>query len=179
MLFLVTGGSGSGKSEYAENLAVSLKKKNLIYIATMFPFDNEGIKKIERHKALRKDKGFLTEECYISLERISIDKASVILLDCMSNLVANEMYMEGGAGENTIDKVINGVKKLKDISENIVIVTNEVFSDGIEYDKDTAQYINNLGKINSKLGELAEHVIEVVYTIPIYHKGGKLNVECI
>lgn len=54
MLYLVTGGSGSGKSEYAENLAVSLKKENLIYIATMFPFDDESLKKIERHKNYEK-----------------------------------------------------------------------------------------------------------------------------
>ena len=94
MLYLVTGGSGSGKSEYAENLAVSLKKENLIYIATMFPFDDESLKKIERHKIMRKNKGFLTKECYKNLGDISIYKNSTVLLDCMSNLVANEMYME-------------------------------------------------------------------------------------
>ena len=67
--------------------------------------------------------------------------------------------------------IINEVKRLKNISDNIVIVTNEIFSDGIEYDKETEKYINNLGKINKELGQLAEQVIEVVYTIPIYIKG--------
>jgi len=179
MLYLVTGGSGSGKSEYAENLTVSLKKENLIYIATMFPFDDESLKKIKRHKDMRKNKGFLTKECYKNLEYISIYKNSTVLLDCMSNLVANEMYMENKEDKDIVLKIINGVKRLKNISHNIVIVTNEIFSDGIEYDEETEKYINNLGKINKELGQLAEHVIEVIYTIPIYHKGGEVNVEFI
>ena len=114
MLYLVTGGSGSGKSEYAENLAVSLKKENLIYIATMFPFDDESLKKIERHKIMRKNKGFLTKECYKNLEDISIYKNSTVLLDCMSNLVANEMYME-----NKEDKPLSSVCVLVGIFENV------------------------------------------------------------
>ena len=114
MLYLVTGGSGSGKSEYAENLAVSLKKENLIYIATMFPFDDESLKKIERHKIMRKNKGFLTKECYKNLGDISIYKNSTVLLDCMSNLVANEMYME-----NKEDKPLSSVCVLVGIFENV------------------------------------------------------------
>ena len=89
----------------------------------------------------------------------------------MSNLVANEMYMENKEDKDIVLKIINEVKRLKNISDNIVIVTNEIFSDGIEYDKETEKYINNLGKINKELGQLAEQVIEVVYTIPIYIKG--------
>lgn len=89
----------------------------------------------------------------------------------MSNLVANEMYMENKEEKDIVLKIINEVKRLKNISDNIVIVTNEIFSDGIEYDKETEKYINNLGKINKELGQLAEQVIEVVYTIPIYIKG--------
>ena len=46
MLTLITGGSGSGKSEFAEDLSVSYKSNNLIYIATMFLYDNESLKKI-------------------------------------------------------------------------------------------------------------------------------------
>lgn len=89
----------------------------------------------------------------------------------MSNLVANEMYMENKEDKDIVLKIINEVKRLKNISDDIVIVTNEIFSDGIEYDKETEKYINNLGKINKELGQLAEQVIEVVYTIPIYIKG--------
>ena len=54
---------------------------------------------------------------------------------------------------------------------------NEVFSDGIYYDDETMRYIKYLGEINVKLGKEADNVIEVVYSIPVYHKGDVNNVE--
>ena len=61
MLILLTGGSACGKSSYGEKLAV-LGPKPLYYIAAMQPYDDECLKKIARHRELRKDKGFLTIE---------------------------------------------------------------------------------------------------------------------
>ena len=49
MFILVTGGSGSGKSEFAENIAMKLGGK-MLYVATMKPYDDECLKRIERHK---------------------------------------------------------------------------------------------------------------------------------
>lgn len=45
----------------------------------------------------------------------------------MSNLVANELYMEQGAGTDTVRSVTEGIRRLKEQSRNLVIVTNEVF----------------------------------------------------
>lgn len=171
MLTLVTGGSGSGKSEFAENTAVAYKSKKLIYIATMYPYDDEAYKKIERHKIMRKNKNFDTIECFTNLESLDIPSGTTVLLDCMSNLVANEMYHDNGAKELTVESIIKGVKKIKESADNFVIVTNEVFSDGIEYDEETKKYLKNLGDINSAIGKLSDNVVEVVYTIPIFKKG--------
>ena len=71
MLILITGGSGSGKSEYAENTAKELAEKeglSLYYIATMKPFGEEGRRRVERHHRLREGKGFETVECYVDLK---------------------------------------------------------------------------------------------------------------
>lgn len=174
MLTLVTGGSGSGKSEFAEDLCVSYKSENLIYIATMYPYDDESLKKVERHKKMRENKNFKTIECFKNLKDIQVPKESTILLDCMSNLTANEMYIEGGAGELTVQSIVEGIKQIRNKSENLVIVTNEVFSDGIQYDEETMRYIKYLGKINKEIGRAADNVIEVVYSIPVYHKGGEV-----
>lgn len=173
MLILVTGGSGSGKSEFAENIAVSCGSDKLIYIATMFPYDEETFKKVKRHKIMRKDKNFSTIECFTNLKKISLPKGTTVLLDCMSNLVANEMYQEGGAKELTFECVLDGVKSIKKEADNFIIVTNEIFSDGIEYDIETKKYLNNLGRINQAIGNIADKIVEVVYTIPIYQKGEK------
>jgi len=55
-------------------------------------------------------------------------------------------------------------------SKYLIIVTNEVFSDGIQYDPETMDYITLLGTVNQALMEMAEEVIEVVYSIPVYLK---------
>ena len=57
MLALVIGGSGSGKSAWAENLAASLGEQRL-YIATMQPFDEECSRRIARHIEMRREKNF-------------------------------------------------------------------------------------------------------------------------
>ena len=69
MIVTVTGGSGSGKSEFAENLMTELLNKTsennkLFYIATMKPYGEEAAKRIQRHQKLREGKGFKTIECY-------------------------------------------------------------------------------------------------------------------
>ncbi|MBE6050697.1 MAG: bifunctional adenosylcobinamide kinase/adenosylcobinamide-phosphate guanylyltransferase [Clostridium sp.] len=175
MITLVTGGSGSGKSEFAENIACSYKSEKLIYIATMMAFDNESLKKIERHKEMRKHKNFHTIECPVNLKKVNVPKDSTVLIDCLSNLVANEMYSDEGSGVLTVKTVIEGVENIIRQSKNLVIVTNEVFSDGVEYSEETKRYLKYLGNINEYLGKISDEVIEVVYSIPIYHKGGKNN----
>ena len=76
----------------------------------MFPFDEESLKRIDRHRAMRRDKGFETVECYTDLLSAEIPEDSVSLLECMSNLVANEMFQDNGAKENTVDAVLQGSK---------------------------------------------------------------------
>ncbi|MDF2943664.1 MAG: Adenosyl cobinamide kinase/adenosyl cobinamide phosphate guanylyltransferase [Herbinix sp.] len=111
MNIVVIGGSGSGKSEFAENLAVKLNRDKLIYIATMQPFGEEGKKRIERHQQLRQDKNFQTIECYTNLSTISIPQESTVLLECVSNLVANEMFSNDNSLENKLDRQGNTLDK--------------------------------------------------------------------
>jgi len=176
MLILITGGSGSGKSQYAEDVTVSLGKRRC-YLATMFPFDEECRKKIERHRIMRKEKGFDTVECYQGIETLTLDYDTV-LLECMSNLLANEMYGEKRTEGSVSDYILEGIRTLSKQVENLIVVSNEVFSDGIEYDEETMKYISFLGEINRGIGNMADKVIEVVYSIPVIHKTGKSLVVC-
>ena len=57
---LVLGGSGSGKSAYAEQLLDGYSRK--YYIATMQVFDAESEKRVAHHRQLRAGKGFVTVE---------------------------------------------------------------------------------------------------------------------
>lgn len=189
MLHIVYGGSASGKSSYAESFAMSLQGDGrLLYIATMYPYkwnttelDPETIQRIERHRAMRADKGFDTVECYRHVEHIVAKRQDVLLLECMSNLLANEMYLEpdSNAGSDmaeTMSPVSNKiVQALIDLStrvQELVIVTNDVFSDGgsLTYDESTREYVKNLAEINCALAREAATVTEVVCGIPVIVK---------
>ena len=170
MMILVTGGSGSGKSAFAEDCVLALGEKKRVYIATMFPFDDESKKRVVRHRNMRKGKGFETVECYTGLKNVQIEKKSTVLLECMSNLVANEMFQESGAGENTVEEIMEGIRNIKAQAEDLVIVTNEIFSEACRYEGETETYQSYLGEINRKLAALSDQVVEVVYGIPVYHK---------
>lgn len=190
MLHVITGGSGSGKSAYAEAQAVRLSKagnRNLkkYYIATMEPFGEETLCKIRRHREMRDGKDFCTVECYVNLAGLADrfpeieaetaagaagDKEAcrpVVLLECMSNLAANEMYRPDGAKERAAECILQGVRKLCEYCRHVVIVTNEVCSEGTEDSAEMRQYKRVLSEINCALAQSADAVTEVVYGIPV------------
>lgn len=171
MFITVTGGSGSGKSAFAEQQIVELPEGKRLYIATMMCFDEESKKRVLRHRRMRSGKQFETLECYTGLRRADIPKDCVVLLECMSNLVANELFAPEGAGENTEDAVRKGILHLRERAAHVCVVTNEIFSDGISYDPDTEHYMKILGNINRFLAEISDVCYEVVYGIPIRIKG--------
>ena len=205
MITLITGGSGSGKSAYAEKYICHASNekgcKEKYYIATMQVFDDEGQRKIDRHRRLRAGKGFITieqprdiQDAVSKLQSENCLKTGrSALLECMSNLVANEMFppvdasdiKEAGGKKEALDEPENmrdydntlislvSKKVLKDVSilsENVaelVIVTNNVFEDGVCYDESTMNYIKAMGIVNRGLAAMAESVVEVVAGIPV------------
>ena len=180
MMVLIIGGSGSGKSAYAEEYIGRLSgKSNKYYLATMQVFDEEGKKKVSRHQRLRKNKGFLTIEQPIDIEKTlpKIKAGSSVLLECISNLTANEMFLSEDTKKQTrsytevTDSVVEGIQKQK--TGHLVIVTNNVFEDGINYEEGTMEYLRAIGSVNKKLADMADEVIEVVVGIPLVIKGGK------
>ena len=193
MMVLVVGGSGSGKSSYAEKVTVSLAQESVkeitksentsisdfklniakkYYLATMQVFDDEGRKKVDRHRKLRNGKGFFTIEQPVrissALEKME-DGDRAVLLECISNLTANEMFSEKKAMTEiqVTENVIRDIKMLKEQTNHLVVVSNNVFEDGITYDETTTKYIRAMGKINQKLAALADRVVEVVAGIPV------------
>ena len=170
MLTLVIGGSGSGKSTYAENLLVSRPGKR-IYIACMLPYGREADERIARHRTLRAGKGFETVEQYTDIARVSLPENGTALIECLCNLVANEMFEKDGAGANAADAVVSGVIALSEHCREVVAVTNDVSSAGDELDGPTRAYVEALGNVNARLAQRADRVIELVAGIPRMLKG--------
>ncbi|MBO6150825.1 MAG: bifunctional adenosylcobinamide kinase/adenosylcobinamide-phosphate guanylyltransferase [Clostridium sp.] len=194
MFYLITGGSGSGKSGYAENLARKLGKSTapdteaapLYYIATMRVWDEEGRARVRKHRLQREGKGFLTLERFTDMEKLELpEKEGIILLECLSNLTANEFYDRLGIQSGDIkekdsrttfedgvrDRLVQEVLSLRSRCRHLVVVTNEVFSDGIIYDPETESYIRILAEVNRRLAEAADGVTEVVCGLPAAVKG--------
>ena len=197
MMILVYGGSGSGKSAFAEQRITELNENgvSLYYLATMQVYGDEDRERVRRHRMLRKDKGFITIEQPrdIGLVVDRLGKGDV-LLECMSNLVANEMFQTEeaveGLGEELADnandehnmddksifykslvtKIKNDIAALNKSCGNLVVVSIDVFEDGVIYEPDTMKYIKALGDINRYLATLSDEAWEVVAGIPIMVK---------
>ena len=180
---LIIGGSGSGKSAYAEDYMVSISEdRKKYYIATMQIYDEEGKRKVERHRMLRGGKGFSTIEQPVDIgkaaEKMEAEDRTA-LLECVSNLTANEMFSgEAPATEEVItEKIVGGIAVLNRELTHLVIVSNNVFEDGNVYDKTTMAYIRAMGHINQKLAEMADEVVEVVVGIPIVIKDKNISLQ--
>ena len=171
MVIMIIGGSGSGKSEFAENMAFNLSKQKLIYLATMIPYDREGYERVEKHRKMRFNKGFETIEIYTDLKNLTLTPKSTVLLECMSNLLANEMFEKNGAGDKAVEEIIMGIDNLIKCAKNTVIVSNDIFGDGMSYDGKTREYISNLGLINRHISLKADIIYEFVCGIPVAVKG--------
>ena len=169
MMILVTGGSKCGKSSYAESLFKDIQESKY-YIATMQPYGEVAYAAIARHREMRADKGFLTVEQYTDIDRAEIQSGGAVLLECMGNLLANEMFC-GDTVIDCTDKIIADVLRLHQNTKMLVIVTNQVGNDGICYENGTAAYLSALCKINQTLAEKADRVVECVFGIPVAIKG--------
>ena len=175
MLIVVSGGSASGKSEYAEGLVLQSQASCRVYVATMEVWDAECRARVERHRLMRKDKGFQTVEAPYDLAHAPIPADGVALLECLSNLCANECFGSGGQGmDGAYDRIRQGIRHLTAVSRDVVIVTNELFSDGITYPKETEQYLDILARLNREIAAEADQVWEVCCGIPICWKGAQV-----
>ena len=169
MTTLITGGSKCGKSRFAEDI-ITCSSGRRIYIATMQPFGSEAMVTTEKHLKHRQGKGFETVEKFTDIHEISLNSDCAVLLECVGNLCANEMF-SGERMSMPSAKVVAGIRRLAAQVEELVIVTNQVGSDGVEYDKGTAAYIAEMGRINGGISQFADNVIECVYGVPIVLKG--------
>lgn len=169
MTILVTGGSKCGKSSFAESLAAAHQGER-IYIATMQPYGEEAFSAIERHRKMRLGKGFVTVEKYTDIDETAVPENSFVLLECMGNLLANEMFRDGKFTDPT-ERIIAGTRSLAERAAVFVMVTNQIGSDGIDYSAETNAYISALGRINSAAAQFSDVVVECIYGLPVFLKG--------
>ena len=170
MLTLVLGGAASGKSEYAESLVLQTTGPRF-YLATMQVWDAECAARVEKHRRMRAEKRFETVECPLHLDAVRLPARGTALLEDLGNLTANELYDHAGAGELAAEAILAGLDSLAAQCENLIVVSNEVFSGGADYAGDTERYLLALARVNNAFAARADRVVRVVCGIPVYYKG--------
>ena len=198
MIALVVGGAKSGKSMFAQNLAKSLnesfeiclkeykddlerildnpfknKSGKLYYVATMNPYDLEDLKRIENHLKEREGYGFNTIEETLNMSKVSslIKEEDTVLIDSITSLVTNYMFRGKEFYKDVSDDILSGILEIINNSKNVVIVSDYLFSDSIQYDCYTENFRKEIGVVNRKLAKIADTVVECSYGNIIYHKG--------
>ena len=181
MKIFVSGGCKNGKSSFAQRLAKAQQARSgtsrLYYIATMRPVDAEDEERILRHRRERDGLGFLLFEQPVAIESIldTCDHNASFLLDSLTALLANEMFLrDGGVNEQAAEKIVGGLLRIMDSLENIVIVSDYIYSDAIAYDPLTEKYRKALALIDRAAAENCDVVLEIAYGNAIVHKGKEL-----
>ena len=177
MIIFLYGGSGSGKSAYAEEISSHYVGSEKYYVATMKVFDEEGEKRVAKHRRQREGRNFKLIEKPVFIESVCTDLAQekangkkiFLLIECLSNLVANEMFSKDGiiSAEQVSDIVVKGLIEVFEFADDVVVVSSNVFEDGIDYDDSVCEYMHALGKINEWMCRKADKSYEVVVGIPL------------
>ena len=177
MFLFVSGGVRSGKSEWAERAALVLSPDApRVYLATARVSDEDMRRRVERHRRARSGRGFLTVERERGLTGVleSIPKGALVLLECLPNWAANEMFLEDGSVRGVHEvrgEVLRSALALKDRVRDLIIVSDDIFSDGGHYDAAVEDYVRLLGELHVLLAARADAAVECAFGIARFWKG--------
>jgi len=168
---VITGGAGSGKSEYALTLAESLPgDKAMYFIATAQALDDEMKSRIENHQKRRGKHWKTVEEPLELAETLSRldDPQNVLLIDCLTLWTSNLQSRDENGFSGTVSNLAAGITLF---SGSLIIVTNEVGMGIVPADADTRRYRDRLGAVNRTVAEACGDVVLMVSGIPVRVKG--------
>ena len=173
-IILITGGQRSGKSSYAERLALSLSPTP-VYLATAHAWDEEFIRRIENHKARRGTQWTnIEEERFLSQHNVN-DR--VIVVDCVTLWCTNFFFSSSNEGKNKPDvsKVLSEMKaefdKFTAQNATFIFVTNEIGSGEISSNPLQRQFTDLQGWLNQYIASKADEVILMTCGIEMKIKG--------
>lgn len=172
MLILISGGAASGKSRYAESRLSELKGQPKIYAAMSEVYDEEMRERVKIHQAMRAGKGFLTLERTRGLGEANIPAGSSVMIESLTAWAANEMFAAEGVrdGGHVAGKVLADLSVILGRVRDVVIVADDIFSDGGGYDSLTEEYVRTLAELTVRIAAIADEVTEVVSGLNVCYK---------
>lgn len=187
-IILCSGGARSGKSEFAEQLALSLKGRKA-YVATGQAFDDEMKDRIKKHQ-LRRGKEWITFEIPLHLhknwEHIK-NVSDVILIDCLTMFTSNHVFAHGDINtqedSNRIESIILEELRLllQDINNSndktVIFVTNEIGL-GIVPENKLARYFRDItGRVNREVASAANKMYLTISGVTIELKSQEVHIN--
>ncbi len=173
MRIFISGGCKNGKTSLAEKLAYLQNKEKLYYIATMLPADKEDETRIIKHRKDREYLSFETIELPFQLETLTnkLNPKDSLLIDSLTALLGNEMFMRGDYNQNASEVLTSSLLKLYSYFENVVVISDYIYSSQTKYDEITEHYRKSLSLLDLLTAKEFDVVIEVCYGRIICHKG--------
>lgn len=187
-IILCSGGARSGKSEFAEQLALSLKGRKA-YVATGQAFDDEMKDRIKKHQ-LRRGKEWITFEIPLHLhknwEQIN-NVSDVILIDCLTMFTSNHVFAHGDINtqedSNRIESIILEELRLllQEINNSndktVIFVTNEIGL-GIVPENKLARYFRDItGRVNREVASAANKMYLTISGVTIELKSQEVHIN--
>lgn len=187
-IILCSGGARSGKSEFAELLALSLKGRKA-YVATGQAFDDEMKDRIKKHQ-LRRGKEWITFEIPLYLhknwEQIK-NVSDVILIDCLTMFTSNHVFAHGDINtqedSNRIESIILEELRLllQEINNSndktVIFVTNEIGL-GIVPENKLARYFRDItGRVNREVASAANKMYLTISGVTIELKSQEVHIN--
>lgn len=161
---LITGGVRSGKSSYAQRMALK-RASNPVYLATSRVWDEEYRQRIERHKADRGPQWTTVEE-ERALSRHDFTGRTVVV-DCVTLWCTNFFYDLDSDVNRTLEAVCSEFDRLVEQAADLIFVTNEIGSGGISADACQRRFCDLQGWVNQHIARAADEVWWMVSGIPV------------
>lgn len=172
-IILITGGQRSGKSAYAEQLALSLSD-HPVYMATAHIWDEEFKERVRQHQARRGPcwTNIEEERC---LSRHDVHDR-VVLVDCLTLWCTNFFHQAGGEDtlpdvNHVLEEVTAEFDRLTSQAATFIFVTNEIGSGGVSGNALQRRFTDLLGWLNQYVAAHADTVVFMVSGIPVTIKG--------
>jgi adenosylcobinamide kinase / adenosylcobinamide-phosphate guanylyltransferase len=166
-IILITGGERSGKSSYAQQLALRMSN-NPVYLATARHWDEDFRGRIERHREER-DGRWKTLEEEKQISRFDLGGETVVL-DCVTLWLTNFFSDLNQDIEACLVQAKNEIDRISLIPANWIIISNEIGM-GVHAQTESGRKFTELqGWMNQYIAAKADRVVLMVSGIPVVIK---------
>ena len=162
-IIIITGGQRSGKSQYAEQLALSMSD-HPVYIATAHIWDEEFKERVRRHQERRGSQWTnIEEELFLSRHDV---KGRVVVVDCVTLWLTN-FFFKTEEVEVSLESAKSEFDQFTNQDATFIFVTNEIGSGGVSENVIQRRFTDLEGWMNQYIASKADEVVLMVSGIAV------------